>query len=153
MNKVKILIASDHQGYKRKTQILKFLRSKNYDVVDLGTDSEEKVDYTDYCKKLCLKLKKEDFDYGILICGTGIGMSICANKIKDIYCAKVCNKREAVLSRKHNDANVLALSKRLPFFITKNIILSFLHTPFLEEERYIRRINEIKKLESSNKKQ
>lgn len=152
MKKVKILIASDHQGYKRKSQILNFLRSKNYDVVDLGTDNEEKVDYTIYCEKLCTKLKKEEYDYGILICGTGIGMSICANKIKGIYCAKVNNKKEAVLSRKHNDANTLALSRRLPLFLIKKIIISFLHTPFLEEERYIRRINEIKKIENSNKK-
>lgn len=152
---MKIAIASDHQGYKRKQQLLEFLRNKNYDIIDLGTDSLENVDYTDYCIKLCEKVNAKEVDYGILICGTGIGMSICANKMNGIYCAKVCNKREAMLSRKHNDANVLALSKTICFHRTKQIALTFLHTPFLEEERYIRRINKIKKLEekkSNNKK-
>lgn len=147
---MKIAIASDHQGYKRKQQLLEFLRNKNYDVIDLGTDSTENVDYTDFCEKLCDKVNKREVNYGILICGTGIGMSICANKIKGIYCAKVCNKREALFSRKHNNANVLALSKSICFYKFKQIVLTFLHTPFLEEERYIRRINKIKDIEEKN---
>ena len=144
---MKIGIASDHQGYERKQQILEYLRSKNYDIIDYGTDSKEIVDYTDYCIKLCENINKKTIDYGILVCGTGIGMSMCANKINGIYCAKVSNRTEATLCRKHNNANVIALSKRTSFWMTKRIISSFLHTPFLNEERYIRRINKLKDLE------
>lgn len=149
---MKLGIASDHQGYKRKQQMLEFLRNKNYDIIDLGTDSDKNVDYTEYCLKLCDKIISKEIDYGILICGTGIGMSICANKVDGIYCAKACNKKEAMLSRKHNDANVIAFSKNICFFKAKNMVLSFLHTPFLEEERYIRRINTIKKIENKSNK-
>lgn len=149
---MKVGIASDHRGYKRKQQVLEYLRNKNYDVVDLGTDGEEITDYTDYCIKLCDKINNHEIEYGILICLTGIGMSLCANKIKGIYCAKTNTKREAILSRKHNNVNVIALSKRTSLFRTKQIISSFLHTPFLEEERYQRRIKKIKSLEENNKK-
>lgn len=144
---MKIGIASDHRGFERKQKIIMFLRARNYEVIDYGTDSKAMVDYNDYCEKLCKNLVDKKIDYGILICGTGIGMSMCANKIKGIYCAKVDNKREAALSRKHNDANVMAMSKSKPFLLTKGMILAFLHTPFLNEERYINRINKIKKLE------
>ena len=144
---MRIGIASDHAGYERKTKILEFLRKKNYDVVDYGTDSKAMDDYNDFCEKLCNHLIKKDVDYGILICKTGIGMSICANKIKGIYCEKVDNKKEAALCRKHNDANVMAISAHRSFFKTKKMILMFLHTPFLNEERFIRRIKKIKKLE------
>ncbi len=144
---MKIGIASDHAGYERKTKILQFLRKKNYDVIDYGTDSKAMDDYNDFCEKLCKHIKNKNIDYGILVCKTGIGMSMCANKIKGIYCAKADNKREATLSRKHNNANVLALSSKKCFFQTKAMILAFLHTPFLNEERFVRRINKIKKLE------
>lgn len=144
---MKIGIASDHQGYDKKIKIVKFLRSKNYDVVDFGADSSVIVDYNDYCEKLCNQINKNKIDYGILVCGTGVGMSICANKIKGIYCAKADSKREATLARKHNNANVLAMSKTKCFFRIKAMILAFMHTPFLNEERYINRINKIKKLE------
>ncbi len=141
-------IASDHAGFDRKTKLLEFLRKKNYDVIDYGTDSNTMDDYNDYCEKLCKHLSNKDIDYGILICKTGVGMSICANKIKGIYCAKADNKREATLCRKHNDANVLALSSQKCFFKTKSMVLAFLHTPFLNEERFVRRINKVKKLEN-----
>ena len=139
-------IASDHQGYKRKQQILEYLRSKNYEVIDYGTDSNQRIDYNEYAITLCENLKKGNVEYGILICGTGIGMSIVANKIKGIMCAKVDNKTEAVLSRKHNNVKVISLSKRKPLFLIKRIIETFLHTPFSDEVRYKQRIRKIEEM-------
>lgn len=144
---MKIGISSDHQGYKRKEQIKKYLESQKIEVIDYGTTSEEMVDYTDYALLLTDALIKKEVDKGILVCGTGIGMSIIANKVKGIYCAKVDTIHESISCREHNDANVIALSSHKSLSTTKKIINNFINTKFLGLDRYNRRIEKIKSLE------
>ena len=140
-------IASDHKGYKKKQKLIKYLQKKYGNVIDYGTDSIESVDYPDYAQKLCLDIVNGKIDFGILICYTGIGMSIAANKINGIRCAKVDNNNEAKFSRLHNDANVLAISAKKFTFEMKDFIDIFLNTKFSNEERHIIRIEKLTKLE------
>lgn len=141
---MKIGIASDHAGYSVKQRIIAELK---YDFIDYGTDSLESVDYPDFALKLGKDIGKQ-IDIGILICKTGIGMSIACNKIKGIRCAKVDNEIEARLTREHNDANVMAISADKNFEEIKKIIEIFINTPFSNDERHIRRINKIKEIEN-----
>ena len=134
-----IRIASDHAGYEVKKEIIKFLE-ENYDVKDYGCDNTDSVDYPEYAFKLCQDI---GLDKGILICTTGIGMSIAANKVKGIRCAKVDNIDEARLTRLHNNSNVIAVSALKDIEDIKKIILTFLETPFSNEERHLRRIEKI----------
>lgn len=147
---MKIGIASDHRGYKLKEETKKYLIQKHYEVIDYGTASEEKVDYVDYAEKLCKSFYKEHLDFGILICGTGIGMSISANKIKGIMCAKINNVEEAFYSKAHNNANVISLGSKINIKEVQDIIDKYIDTDFIKEERHIRRIEKIKKLENSS---
>lgn len=145
-NKITIYIASDHAGYEMKQKIIQSKKLDFINFIDLGTNSNESVDYPDYAKKLGDAVLENDKCYGIAICGTGIGISISMNKIKGIYCALVTNKKIAHLARQHNNANVIALSGR--FVSAKenvNIIYNFLNEKF--EERHQKRIDKIKQLE------
>lgn len=141
---MKIGIASDHAGYEVKERIISEL---NYDFKDYGTNSLESVDYPDFALKLGKDINNE-IDLGILICKTGIGMSIACNKIKGVRCAKVDNETEAKLTREHNDANVMAISADKDFEEIKNMIEIFLNTSFSNDERHIRRVNKIRKIEN-----
>ncbi len=132
-------LSYDHNGYEISKKIKEHLINKGYQVKDYNNNYNKEDDYPQEALKM-LNNKKE-FDKGILICGTGIGMSIIANKTKGIRCAKVETKEEAILTRKHNDANIIALSSKNPNII--EIIDSFLETPFSNEERHQRRIKEI----------
>ena len=136
-----ILIGNDHAGYESKKEIVKFLEEKNYEVKDYGCDSTDSVDFPDYAFMVCKDIKEDD--KAILICTTGIGMSIAANKVKGIRCAKVDTVDEARLTRLHNNSNVLAISALKNLDEIKKIVLTFLETPFSNEERHIRRINKI----------
>lgn len=138
---MKIVIAADHAGYKLKKKIINYL--KEYEVIDVGTDSEESVDYPDYAKKLCQKILNKEADFGITICYTGIGMSIACNRYKNIRCSKVNSCKEAKLTREHNNSNVLALSARMPFFKVKSIIKTYLKTNYSNEKRHERRISKL----------
>ena len=140
---MKIGIASDHKGFSMKKEIISFLKQLNYEVKDYGTNSEESSDYPDYAHLLCDALNQGNIDFGIAICYTGIGMSIACNKVKGIRAAKVCNKLEAELTRKHNDANVLVLSAMMKMDEVKEIVSVFLETKFSHEERHIRRIGKL----------
>ena len=140
-------IASDHGGYETKEEIKKYLEANNYKVVDYGTDSLESVDYPIYALKLYKGYQNKEIEKGIVICTTGIGMSIACNKIKGIRCAKVDNKEEAYLTRSHNDSNILALSSKNKDAI--EIVKIFIETPFSNEERHARRIKEIMDLENA----
>lgn len=141
---MKIGIASDHAGYEVKERIISELK---YDFKDYGTNSLESVDYPDFALKLGKDINKE-IDLGILICKTGIGMSIACNKIKGVRCAKVDNEIEARLTKEHNDANVMAISADKDFEEIKNMIEIFLNTSFSNDERHIRRVNKIRKIEN-----
>ncbi len=144
---MKLCIASDHRGYKLKKELFEYLKD-NYPIEDLGTDSDMSTDYTKYAFLVGEKVRDGAYDFGILICGTGIGMSIACNKVKGIRCAKADNPDEASLTRTDNNANVLALSGKLDFEKAKEIVEIFLNTEFEGNERYIRRIEDIAKYEN-----
>lgn len=138
---MKIAIANDHNGVNIKTMLKKYLEELGYEVLDFGSNTSESVDYPNYAFKVGKSVANKESDLGILICGTGIGMSIACNKVKGIRCAKVSNVEEAMLSRKHNNANVIALSSHLPENELKEIVKVFIKTDFSNEERHIRRNN------------
>ena len=110
---IKIGIASDHRGYILKEQIIDRLMNQ-YDITDCGTTSEESVDYPDYAFKLGNLVADKDVDFGIAICGTGIGISIACNKVKGVRCAKVDTKEEAIATRVDNDSNIIAFGEKMP---------------------------------------
>ena len=143
-----IAIASDHGALVLKSRLKEYLKEKGHNVIDCGTHTTESCDYPDYCIPACQMVVEGKVNRAIVMCTTGIGMSICANKIKGIRCALVSKPEIAKITREHNDANVLALGACLIDFETcKEIVNNFLNTPFSEEERHIRRINKIKALE------
>lgn len=137
-----IAIGCDQGGYTLKQEIMAHLQKKGYEYKDFGSYSEESVDYPEYAKKVCHAITEGECDRGILICGTGIGISIAANKIKGIRAALCTDCFMAEATRLHNDANVLALGGRVigPGLAVK-IVDTFLTTEFSNEERHIRRIN------------
>lgn len=145
---MKIVIANDHRGVELKNRIVSFLENQGYIVDNVGTDTEDAVDYPVYAKRLSQHLDEGDF--GILICGTGIGMSIAANKIKGIRCAKVNNRNEAKMTRMDNDANVLALSNEIEFTEVEKIVDVFLTTEVSMDERHIRRREMLEELENES---
>lgn len=138
-------IASDHRGYEIKKEIISFLK-KDYKVIDYGTNSNESTDYPIFAFKIGEAIKNNDISLGILICGTGIGMSIACNKVKKVRCAKVSNLEEAKLSKMHNSANVIALSSETKNI--KEIIKIFIETPSASLEKHLKRIEMINKYES-----
>lgn len=137
---MKIGIASDHRGVILKEKIKNYLNDK-YKIIDYGTNSIESVDYPEYAFKIGESIKDNKIDFGILICGTGIGMSIACNKVKKVRCAKVTTKEEAFLARSHNNANVIALSENTSNY--KEIIDTFLTTESSKEEKHQRRVEMI----------
>lgn len=136
---MKVGIGSDHRGYKLKGFLINYLSKLGYEVFDYGTDSTNSTDYPIYAFKLCEGINR-DIELGILICGTGIGMSIAANKVKGIRCAKVSSLKEAKLSKEHNNANVISISENMSKRKAKKIIKSFLETEFSNLEKHIKRI-------------
>lgn len=142
---MKIGIISDHRGYDLKKKILKEL--KEYNLKDYGTNSKDMVDYPDYAFKLGEAINKKEVDLGIAICGSGIGMSIACNKVKNIRCARVTSIKDVIITRKDNDANIIAFSSSINFERVKRMIETFIETPFKEEERYKRRNKKIKEYE------
>lgn len=144
---MKIAFASDHRGYELKEYLKKHL--KGYDIVDLGTNSNESGDYPDYAFKLGEYVVKNNC-LGLVICGSGIGISIACNKVKGIRCAKVNSIKDAIYTKKDNNANVISLSASINKERAIKIVSSFIETKFSEEERHIRRINKISEYERSN---
>ncbi|MCR3906029.1 MAG: ribose 5-phosphate isomerase B [Tenericutes bacterium] len=145
---MKVVITSDHGGYLLKEQIKKYLASKKVDYVDLGTHSVDSVDYPDYGKKIGLEITNNNYDFGIALCGTGIGISISANKIKGVRAALVYDENTARLAKEHNNANIIAIGGRTT---TREkaiqIIDSFMEATF--ENRHQTRINKIKEIEEN----
>jgi len=139
----KIFISSDHAGYKLKEYIKLYLSKKKLSFQDMGPYSGGKVDYPDFAHKVARKVKTNKKNVGILVCGSGIGMNIAANRHKNIRAAQCFNLKSTKLSRLHNDANIITLGSRL---LTKKIALScvsvFLNTKF-ERGRHIKRLKKI----------
>lgn len=144
---MKVGIVSDHRGYELKKELVKELT--NYELIDYGTYSTESVDYPDYAFLLGDKVVKKEVDYGIAICGSGIGISIACNKVNGIRCAKVNTVLDARMTRLDNDANVIALSAKTNKNDAIELINTFLETNFSNEERHINRINKIKNYEEN----
>lgn len=145
---MKIGIVSDHRGYELKQDIINEL--KEYEIIDYGTYSNESVDYPDYAFKLGQKINEKEVEKGIAICGSGIGISIACNKVKNIRCAKVSNKEEAYYTRNDNDANVVAFSAKTEKETAFEFVRTFMSTPFSNEERHQRRIDKITAYEENN---
>ena len=139
----KVCIASDHAGYKLKETIKDHLINKHVSIFDLGPFISKSVDYPDYAKKLAKRVRAKKSDVGILVCGSGTGMAISANKIKDIRAAVCYNSKSTRLSRQHNNANIMTLGSRLT---KKSLYLKlvelFLKTKF-EGGRHLKRVKKI----------
>ena len=144
-------IASDHRGYRLKQKLLKYLKHVGYDTKDLGTNSKSPVDYPDMAFLLADQVVNQDVDFGIAICGSGIGISIACNKVKGIRCAKVDSISEAKLARLDNDANILALNGTMPTYKAKDIVDAFLKTDFSHIERHQNRIDKISQYENKKR--
>lgn len=140
---MKIGIGNDHKGLKLKKKIFKYLTRNGFDIVDYGTNDNTSVDYPDYAQKVGTDVSTKSIDLGILICGTGIGMSISCNKIKGARCAKVNTVKEAKLAKLHNNANVIALSGSTFGYKAKKLVNTFINTNYSNEERHNRRIRKI----------
>ncbi|MCQ2387780.1 MAG: ribose 5-phosphate isomerase B [Clostridia bacterium] len=148
---MKIAIGCDHGGINLKPILLKYLEEKGYEYEDFGCYEKTSVDYNDYALKVANSVAKKECDLGILICGTGIGMSIMANKVKGIRCGHCHDVFSAKMTRLHNDANVLAFGERVigPGLMLE-IVEAFLTTKFSNDERHVRRIAKITALEEEN---
>ena len=139
----KICIASDHAGYRLKEKIKDYLIDKSISVIDLGPFSGNSVDYPDYAKKVAKRLILKKSDAGILVCGSGTGMAITANKFKGIRAAQCYSKSSTVLSRKHNNSNIICMGSRmLKYEDAFKYVTYFLNTKF-EGGRHQKRINKI----------
>ncbi len=144
---MKIAIASDHAGYALKQQILEHLENQGVQTADFGCGGEP-VDYPVYAEKVCRAVAAGEYDRGILICGTGIGMSIAANKIHGIRAALCGDCYSAAMSRQHNDANVLCIGGRVTGSeLALRIVDTYLNTEFSHGESHTRRLALIEKLE------
>lgn len=147
---MKIGFASDHRGYKLKKELINELKKENYEIIDYGTDSEESTDYPDYAFKLGESVAKKNVDFGVAICGSGIGISIACNKVKGIRCAKVSNKEEAEVTRIDNDSNIVAFGEKTSFDEAIAIVKAFINTESSDLEKHKRRINKIKEYEETH---
>jgi ribose 5-phosphate isomerase B len=139
----RIVVACDHAGYNLKVEVLKYLEEKGYEVTDLGTNSDESIDYPKYGHALATKIESGEFERGISICGSGNGINMVSNRHKGVRAALCWQKEIAELARSHNNANVCSLPGRfLSFQEARDIIDIFLATEF-EGGRHERRINQI----------
>ena len=139
-----IAIGCDHGGFELKQEIIRYLKEKQIEFKDFGTDSTASCDYPEYAKKVAKAVVSGECKSGILICGTGIGISIAANKIKGVRCALCHDVFSAEATRLHNDANILAMGGRVVGGgLAVKIVDTFLNTPFSNDERHIRRISKI----------
>ena len=143
---MKIVIATDHNGVNEKKVIINSL-NETYEIIDMSTNNTPTDDYPEFAFKVAEQVSNNPDSLGILMCGTGIGMSIAANKVKGIRCAHVSNREEAKLARMHNNANIIALSYKNDINELIECINLFITTQFANEERHVRRINLIKEYE------
>ncbi len=139
---MKIGFASDHRGFKLKEDLINYFND-SYEIVDYGTNSEESTDYPDYAFKLGEAVVRKEIDFGVAICGSGIGISIACNKVKGVRCAKVVNEEEAKYTRIDNNSNIVAFGEKTALEDAIEIVKAFINTPFSNLEKHNRRINKI----------
>ena len=145
---MKIAIACDHGAVDYKLDLISMLVEQGHEVIDCGCDGKASVDYPDYAYQCAKLVQQGEVEKGIVMCGTGIGMSICANKVKGIRCGLCFDTTMARLTREHNDANMLAVGQRTTGIeFVKDIVNTFLTTPFSDGERHIKRIEKIAAIE------
>lgn len=147
---MKIGLGADHAGFELKNELVSYLINKGYEVVDFGAKSIDRVDYPDYANIVATNVVDHTVDYGILVCGTGIGMSIAANKVKGIRAALVFNELTAKLAKEHNHANIIALGGRTQSVNEAKLIVDTFLTSY-EETRHQGRIDKISKIEGDLK--
>ena len=146
---MQIIIGSDHAGYELKTRLIPFIEDMGYEVVDIGCDDETGVDYPDFAFALAERVAAGVFERGIIICGTGIGASICANKVRGARCALCTDETSARLTREHNDSNILALGGRITGVeLAKGIVAAWLSTDFSNEKKHMARLAKIRDYEA-----
>ena len=147
---LRIVLASDHGGVMMKADLLRRLAERGFAVRDLGTDSADPVDYPDYGFAAAALVRRREADRAILICRSGIGMAICANKSKGVRAAVVASVADASLSRSHNDANVLVLgADEISIALARRIVDAWIGTPF-EGGRHRRRVEKIRRFEEAH---
>ncbi len=143
-----VYMGSDHAGFGLRGLIARHLRENGHEVRDLGPDSPESCDYPVFARKVCEKVLEDAGSFGILVCGTGVGMSMAANRFPGIRAALCACEFQARATRQHNDANVLALGERITGMGTAlDIVDVFVDTPFSNDERHIRRIEKMSAIE------
>ncbi|CDI48365.1 ribose 5-phosphate isomerase B [Clostridium tetani] len=146
---MKIALGSDHAGLKLKKEIIKHLEGKDIELKDFGTDAEESCDYPDYAKEVANQVADKNYDLGILICGTGIGISIAANKVPGIRAALCSDTFSAHSCREHNNANILALGERVVGLgLALDIVDTFLSSEF-QGGRHQKRLDKISDIENN----
>lgn len=146
---MKVAMGSDHGGYNLRLVIKKHLIEKGYEVVDFGVESLESVDYPDYALSVAKAITEGDCELGVLVCGTGLGISIAANKVKGIIAAPVSDTFSAEMARRHNNANIIALGERV---VGEGLALKIIDTFFeasFEGGRHEGRVNKIKNIENN----
>ena len=140
---MKIVIGNDHAGVEFKNQLKEYIESKGIEVINIGVDTLDSVDYPDIAKSVCKKVLNKEADFGVLICGTGIGISIAANKVEGIRAALVHNEVTARLSKQHNNANVIVFGARvLGIEVAKSSFDAYLESKF-EGGRHQNRVDKI----------
>jgi len=144
---MKIGIATDHNGVNEKKMVIEYLTKKGYEIKDYSPHNDPLDDYPKFAHKVCKGIEKKEVDLGILMCGTGIGMAIAANKHKGIRCALASSPDEAKLARTHNNAQILAMSYKDDIDDIRKMTGVFLSQDFSDEERHIRRLKEIEEFE------
>jgi ribose 5-phosphate isomerase B len=146
---MQIYLGADHGGFRLKRVVVEYLKSQGLPVEDLGTDSADAVDYPEYGQKVAEAVVAHPGALGIVICGTGIGISIAANKVRGIRAALCTSSTHARLAKEHNNANVLALGERTTGEeIAKDIVRAFVETPFSEGERHVKRLQRLSAIEA-----
>ena len=145
----RIAIGSDHGGFALKKELIPFIDSLGYETIDIGCYDENSVDYPDVAFSLAEKVGSGEISRGIIVCGTGIGVSICANKVRGVRCALCTDETMARLTREHNDTNMLALGGRIVGTeLAKGIVKTWLETEFSNGQRHINRIAKITQYEN-----
>lgn len=146
---MKVVIANDHGAVERTKEIIKHLEKRGIEYTYLGTKEEKSVDYPDMAEKAVMEYRKGGYDYGILLCGTGIGISLAANKMNGIRCALVQNIYASIKTREHNNSNFIAFGGRIEYNDSVlDMLDAFLDTPFSNDERHVRRIEKLMALEN-----
>ena len=151
MSEVKVIgIGHDHAAVEMKNQIKEFLEEKGYQVINYGTDSDESCDYPEYGEKVGRAVAEGKVDAGVLICGTGIGISIAANKVKGVRAAVVSEPVSARLTKEHNNANIIAFGARIVGIeMAKEIVSAWLNAEYIGSGRHERRVDMIRKIEET----